>query len=111
MTLLEQNVLGLDVPVQHTHAVRVSQRVRDGLGNGEGLFLGQRAARRPFQLLAQRAAFDVRHDVIQEAAGLARVVQRENVRMAQPRSDLDFLEKALGAEVGSQAGKEHFQRD
>ncbi len=49
---------------------------------------------------SQRFTLHVRHRVIQEARGLAGVVERQNVGMIQAGSDLDLAEKALGAQGG-----------
>ncbi len=61
--------------------------------------------------LAQRRAVDVRHDVVQEPADLARVVEGEDVRVGEAGGDLDFLEKALGSEEGGEPGQQHLERD
>ena len=48
--------------------------------------------------LAKRFAFDVRHHVIEKTVGFARIEQRKDVRMIQPRRELDLAQKTLGAE-------------
>ena len=60
---------------------------------------------------AKRFAVDVRHDVVEKPAGLARVEQREDVRVLKPGGGLDFLQKPIGTERGRQVGAEHLDRD
>ncbi len=111
MSLREQDVLRFDVAVQHTHAMRVRQRIRHRLGDRQGLLLRERAAGWPLELLAQRAAVDVRHDVIEEAARLSRIVQRQDVRVLQPRGNLNLFQETLSAQEGRQAREQHFECD
>ena len=59
-------------------------------------------------LVAKRLAFDVRHHVEQNARRLARVVNRNDVRMSKTCDCLDFLEKSFSAERGGDVGIEHF---
>ena len=55
-------------------------------------------------------ALDVRHDVVEEAVGLARVVHRQDVRMAELRRDLDLAQEPVGAERGGQLRPHHLHR-
>jgi hypothetical protein len=48
------------------------------------------------QLVTQRLALDVRHDVVEEALGVTGVVQRQDVRMREVGRDLDLLVEPLG---------------
>ena len=59
------------------------------------------------ELRAQRFAVHERHDVIEEAVGLAAVEERENVRMLQVGRGTDLHQKPLGADRGSQLGAQH----
>jgi hypothetical protein len=96
VALGQQDVLGLDVSVQHTLPVRVTECVGNLLGNRD-----RRAefhVRLAAQPLAQRLAGYKRHHVIQKPRGLTRVDQHEDVGMIQLCSDLDFLEEPIGAE-------------
>ena len=107
MTLREQHVLGLDVAVKDAHPVRVREGVGHRRRDGERFVNVQASpAREP---LAQRPAFDVRHDVIEEPARLAGVVQREDVRVGETGGDLDFLQEPLDAEKCGEAGEQHLQ--
>src|SRR6266851_4997677 len=56
------------------------------------------------QPLPQRLALHERHDVIQQTGGLARVEQREDMRMAELGGEADLTEEALGAQHGAQLG-------
>ena len=60
---------------------------------------------------AQRLTIDERHDVIQETARFARVVRRENVRMAQSCGDPNFPQKPIGADRKGDLRHEHLDRD
>ena len=90
----EKDVLGLDVAMDDVVRVRVSERVRDlaretnRLAHGELLLACDSAA--------QRLARDVRHDVVQRALALARIVERKDIRMLQSREQRDLAAKALG---------------
>jgi len=109
MSLREQHVLGFDVAVENTHAVRVRQGVGHRRRNGERIVRSEPPAR--FEPLTQRAAVEMRHYIIEEAQGLPRIVQGEDVRVREPRCNLDFLEEPLDAEEGGEARKQHLQRD
>ena len=61
--------------------------------------------------VAQRLALDERHHIEQQAVGLARVEQRQDVRVLQVRGDLDLREEALGAEHGGELGVQHLDGD
>ena len=63
------------------------------------------------QPLAQRLALDVRHHVVEQAVDVARVVQRQDVRMVQPGGDVDLAEEPLPADRGGDLGVEDLDRD
>ena len=106
---MQQNVLGLDVPVNHSAAMRVVERVGD-LGRDAHRLLD---AELPLaiELLADRLSLDVGHHVVQESPRLTRVEQREDVRVTQRRRRLDLLHEALGAEHRGQLRLEDLDRD
>ena len=62
-------------------------------------------------LVAERLAVDERHDVVEEAVGLARVEERQDVRMLQVRGGLDLDQEPLGADDGGQFGLQDLERD
>ena len=105
----QQNVLGLDVAVDDAPAVRVVERL--GHFGGDLQRLGRGEPRLAGQALAQRIAFDERHDVVQEPGGRARVVQRQDVGVSQVGGDVDFADKALGSHGRGNVGTQHLERD
>jgi len=61
--------------------------------------------------LAESLANDVRHDVEQNAAGFAGVVNGNDVRVSEARRRLDLLKKPFGPEGSSDFGVQDFYRD
>ncbi len=59
----------------------------------------------------ERLALDERHDVVEQAAGLPRVVQRQNVGVLERRGDLDLAEEPLAAQDGGQLGLQQLDGD
>ncbi len=107
--VVQQDVLGLDVAVDDAVAVGVVERVRDLAGDPNGLVHRELLlAREPS---AKALALDVRHDIENEAVGLARVEQSEDVGVLQVGGGLDLGEEPLGAEDRGQLGAEHLERD
>ena len=90
-------------------AVRVVERL--GHFGGDLQRLGRGEPRLAGQALAQRIAFDERHDVVQEPGGRARVVQRQDVRVSQVGGDVDFADKALRSHGRGNVGTQHLERD
>ena len=105
----EQQVLGLDVAVDHAVPVRVLERP-GGLG-GDPKRRVHRQLPLPPEPVAERLALDERHGEPELAGGLARVVDREDVRVLQPGGELDLALEALGAERVSEIGVQHLERD
>src|SRR5207245_9789994 len=64
----------------------------------------------PVQPVAERLALDVRHDVVEEAFRLSRIVQRQDVGMTEARGGLDLPEKPLAAEGGRELRRQHLDR-
>ena len=81
VAVLQQDVLRLDVAVNHGAAVRVAQRVGDFARNAHGVVHRQLAL--AFEPRAQRLAGDERHHIVQQPIGLATVEQRQYVRMLE----------------------------
>ena len=109
MSALHEDVLGLDVPVDHATAVGVTQRVGDLAGDPKGVVKGQLLLAR--EAPSQRLALDVGHDVVEQLARRARVHHRQDVGVAQTRRGLDLALEPPGADLGRQLGAEHLERD
>jgi hypothetical protein len=76
---VQQDVLRLDVAVHHTEPMRVLERLRDLRRDADRILHRQLVL--PVQSVPQAFPLHVRHHVEEEAAGLAGVEEREDVRM------------------------------
>ena len=106
--VLQQDVLRLDVAVDHAVLVRVLERVGHGdrdLDRFVDAELGLAV-----ELGAERLAVDERHHVVEEAVGGAGIEEREDVRMLQRRGGLDFHHEAVGADHGGELGLQDLER-
>ena len=72
---------------------------------------GERQLPLPLQPLPQRAALHVGHDVEEQLAGLARVVDRQDVRVGESGGELDLAEEPVGADRGREVRPEDLQGD
>ena len=104
----EHDVLRLDVAVDDAGGVCHGERFR-GLGQQPHRIRDGQLAR-AHEPVPQRFAVDVRHHIIEEPAGLARIEHAEYVRMLQPRGDLDLAAEPLGAERRREVGAQHLDR-
>ena len=109
LALVQQDVLGLDVAVDDALAVGVVEGAGDFGGEADGVGDGEHAFAR--EAGAQRLAGDERHDVVEQAVGVAAVEQREDVRMLQARGGADLAEEAFAAEGGAEVGMEDLDGD
>ena len=109
LAVVQQDVLGLDVAVDDAVAVRVVERGGDLAGDPDRVV--DRELLLPVEPVAQRLALDERHDVEEEAVGLARVEQREDVRVLEVGGELDLGQEPLGADHGGELGTQHLERD
>ncbi len=105
----QQDVLGLDVAMDHTVRVRITQSIGDLAGDLQGI--GQRKLWLPLQPLSQRFAFNVRHDIVDHPIRLTGVVQRQKVGMLQLGGKPNLAKKSLGAEDGRYLVTGHLDRD
>jgi len=106
---VQQDVLGLDVPVDHPPPVGVVQRVRHLGGDPHGLV--DRELGVAVELAPQRLALDVGHDVVQEAGGLAGVEEGEDVGVLELGGGGDLLHEPLGAQDRGEVGFQDLERD
>ena len=106
---LKQNVLGLDVAVDHARRVRVVQRVSH-VGHDLHRKIGRKCAV-AIEPCAQAAAGDERHDVVRRAVGDAGIEQRQNVRVLEARRDLDLLAEPPRRVGRQEFGSHHLHRD
>ena len=109
VTVLEEDVRGFDVAVNDLLPVGVVEGIGHFTCEPEGL--RQREPLLAVEHGAQRAARHVGTDVIEEAVGLARIVERQQVGMLQPRRQPDLSQEALCAERLAELRLEHLQRD
>ena len=109
LVAVEQDVLGLDVAVDDAVPVRVVQREPDLAGDADG----GRHREPPLALQppAQGLARHVRHHVIEEPVGLARVEERQDVGVGEAGDEADLAEEALGAHRGRELRVDHLERD
>ncbi len=107
--VVQQDVLGLDVAVDDAVPVGVVERVGDLARDPDGV--GDRELLLAAQPVAQRLALDERHDVEEAAVRLARVEQRQDVRVLQIRRQLDLGEEPLGADHRGELGTHELERD
>ena len=109
MPCLQQDVLRLDVAVDHAVAVSITQ----GVGHLAGDLQRVREGELPFapQAVPQRLPLDVGHHVVEQSLGFPRVVEREDVRMRELSGDGDFLKEASCAEAEGEVRLEDLQGD
>ncbi len=109
LPLEQEDVLGLDVAMHDAACVRVVQRLGHVADDLEGVV--DREASLALQPLAQRLAAHEGHYVEEVSPRVPRVEQGHDVRMAQPRRDLDLAKKPVGAYGASELRIEHLDRD
>ena len=95
LAFVEQNVLRLDISMDHAMSVGVVERARDLPRNRESFF--QPKLLFAGELRPKRFPTHERQDVPDEAVVRAGLDQGEDVRMIELRADADLLEEALGA--------------
>lgn len=82
--------------MQHVGRVGGGEGVGDLAHDAHGLGHGERAV--AVDPLAQRLAVDERHRLVKEPVRFARVEQRLDVRMLEPREEADLAREAVRAE-------------
>src|SRR6185437_14957255 len=63
------------------------------------------------QAMSQALALDRRHDVVERAARDARIVERQDMWVAEPRGDPDLAEEPLGTERAGELGLQDLDGD
>ncbi len=108
LPVVQQDVLGLDVAVDHAVPVGVVEGARHLAGDPHGIGDGQLPLAR--QPVAERLALHKRHHVEHGAAYLARVVQRQDVRVLEVGRRLDLGEEPLGPDYRGEFGTQDLDR-
>ena len=109
LTVLQQDVLRLDVAVDDSLLVRVLERRGDLICDPQRV--GQRELPLAFETLVDRLAGDERHHVIEMPLVLAEVVDREDVGVTEARDDVDLSAESLGAHREGKFPEEDLDRD
>ena len=106
----QQDILRLHVAVHDTLGVRVVERAGDVAQDRHGL--GERhAVGCVAQPVAHRGALDERHDVVGHAVRDTGGEHGDDVRVLEPRGELDLASEPLGAQVGAEARGERLDDD
>ncbi len=104
----EQDVVWLDVPMHNAQAVGVGQRARHLGGDLHRVVHRQRTLTR--EPLCQVFTRHVRHDIVQQALGLAGIVDGQDVGMGQAGGDLDLSKEPVLALVETGLDLEQLER-
>jgi hypothetical protein len=107
--VVQQDVLRLDVAVNHPVPVSVVQRGRYLGGNAHRIRDGKLLL--ALQSVAEGFPLHERHHVVGGAVGRARIDQAEDVGVLQVGDGLDLAEKPLGADDRGKLGPEHLDGD
>src|SRR5213595_4371362 len=95
--------------MHHAVAVGVAQRVGDLPRYSQGFLDRQRTF--AIEPVAKRFALHKRHGVVEQAAGLSGVVERQDMGMVEAGRDLYLPEKTLRTERRGQLGLQHLDGD
>ena len=109
MSLLEQHVLRLDIPVHDALAVGVSECIGELARDLPHVLEGELLL--PIEALPQGLALHVGHHIVEQAVGVAGVMQREDVRMGEVRRDLDLAQEAIAPEALGDFRPQHLEGD
>jgi len=105
----EEDVLWLDVAVDHAVAVGVVERLRGLAREPDRVF--NRELLLPLQPVAKGFPLDERHGEPELPACIAAVEHRQDVGVLQPGAELDLAEEPVGAEGAGELGVEHLEGD
>ena len=106
---IARRLLRLDVAVHYALLVRVTERLRHIAQDLHRIGDRQRAV--PHELVAQREAIDKWHHVEEQPVRLARIVEREHVRVLQRRRDSHLTQEPFLAERRREILVQHLDRD
>ncbi len=109
MSMLEQDVLGLQIAMHDALPMGVGQGVGDLTQQPHHLRHGQLAL--PAQAHPQRLALDERHRVVEQPIALPSGEQGHQVGMVESRGELGLLPEPLHAHAGGQLGREYLHHD
>ena len=106
---MQEDVLGLDVAVDHVLAVRIVERTRHLARDANRL--GDRQLAFALESRAECLPRHERHHIVQQAVGVAAVEERQDVRMLQPRGRTDLAQEPLATERRAEVGMQHLDGD
>ena len=98
----QEDITGLDVPVDDAVAVGVVECARHLLGDYDRVLDAQLLL--SVQSFPERLPLHMRHDVEEESIRLARIEERQDVRVLQIGRRLDLGQEALGTDHRGQFG-------
>ena len=105
---IQQDILRLDVPMEHALFVRILQRLADVRHDREGL--PRRESSGPHGLTQIHPVHKL-HDEVAEPFGLTEVVNRHNVRMVQTRQQTPLPSEPFGeGRVAARRQRQQLQR-
>ena len=107
--VVQQNILRLDVAMDHAVSMRVIECVGHFARNAHRFVDTELCF--AIQLFANGFALNVGHDVKQKSIRRAAIEQRQNVRMLQRRRGLDLDDESLGTQHGREFRLQYFDRD
>ena len=105
----EENILGFDVPVHYALRVRVLERFGDVAKDPDRI--GDRQFSGALKSRAQRLAFDAGHRVIKKILFRAGEEKRNDMRVLQPRCELNLATKPVDIEARTQLRGQNFYDD
>jgi hypothetical protein len=109
LAFVQQDVLRLDLAMDHAVAVGVVERARHLTGNPHGV--PDRELLLMVEPVAQRLPFHKRHDVVEQSVGFSRVDETEDVGVLEMRGDLDLFQEPIGADDSGQLEAQHLEGD
>ncbi len=107
LTVLEQDVGGLDVAMDHLVAMCIVEGV--GHARGDTHRLVYRKLFLAVDSIAEGLALDIGHYVEEEPVCFPGIEKRQDVRVLEVRCGLDLAKEALGADDGGQLGSQDLE--